>query len=160
MDRRVKFLDREGFAAQVIYPTVGLLWEAAVKDPALADALCRTYNTWALEICSSHKDRLIPAAHISLRDPGLAVREMNRVAKLGCHAVLSGRRPARAKASAIRFRIPYGPRRRTSTSRLGCTWLAMPITPGANTSATTIPVSCGSHECDPGPQNSARHDGL
>jgi len=33
MDRRVKFLDREGFAAQVIYPTVGLLWEAAVKDP-------------------------------------------------------------------------------------------------------------------------------
>jgi hypothetical protein len=49
MDRRVEFLDREGFAAQIIYPTVGLLWEAAVKDPALADALCRAYNTWALE---------------------------------------------------------------------------------------------------------------
>jgi Amidohydrolase len=93
MDRRVKFLDREGFAAQVIYPTVGLLWEAAVKDPALADALCRAYNTWALEICYSHKDRLIPAAHISLRDPGLAVRELTRVAKLGCHAVFVGAAP-------------------------------------------------------------------
>src|SRR5258708_30359217 len=47
MDKRVKFLDQEGFAAQVIYPTVGLLWEDTVDDPLLADALCRAYNTWA-----------------------------------------------------------------------------------------------------------------
>ena len=33
-----EILDREGFAAQVTYPTVGPL-EAAVQDPALADAL-------------------------------------------------------------------------------------------------------------------------
>jgi uncharacterized protein len=94
--RRVKFLDREGFAAQVIYPTVGLLWEAAVKDPVLVDALCLAYNTWALEICSSHKGRLIPAAHISSRDAGLAVRELNRVAKLGYHAVFVGAAPPEA----------------------------------------------------------------
>jgi uncharacterized protein len=98
MDQRVKFLDREGFAAQVIYPTVGLLWEAAVSDPALADALCRAYNTWALEICASHKDRLIPAMHISLRDPGLAVRELNRVAQLGCHTVFVGAAPYNGKS--------------------------------------------------------------
>jgi len=98
MDERIKFLDQEGFAAQIIYPTVGLLWEAAVKDPALADALCRAYNTWALEICSAHRDRLIPAAHISLRDPDLAVRELNRVAKLGCHTVFVGAAPCDGKS--------------------------------------------------------------
>ncbi len=53
MDARVKFLDREGFAAQVIYPTIGLLWEDAVAAPALAGALCRAYNTWTLELCAS-----------------------------------------------------------------------------------------------------------
>jgi hypothetical protein len=47
MDKRIEFLEREGLAAQVIYPTVGLLWEDAVSDPLLADALCRAYNTWA-----------------------------------------------------------------------------------------------------------------
>ena len=45
MDARVKFLDQEGFAAQVIFPTIGLLWEDTVDDPMLADALCRAYNT-------------------------------------------------------------------------------------------------------------------
>ncbi len=83
MDRRVAFLDDEGFAAQVIYPTMGILWQGDVQDPLLADALCRAYNTWAFEMCASHKDRLIPAAHISLLDAALAVPEMHRVAKLG-----------------------------------------------------------------------------
>ena len=98
MDKRVKFLDQEGFAAQVIFPTVGLLWEDTVDDPVLADALCRAYNTWALEVCASHKDRLFPAAHISLRDPGLAVRELERVAKLGCHSVFVGAAPYNGKS--------------------------------------------------------------
>jgi hypothetical protein len=41
MDKRVAFQDSEGFAAQVIYPTAGLLWEDAVDNPLLADAHCR-----------------------------------------------------------------------------------------------------------------------
>ncbi|MGH7917613.1 MAG: amidohydrolase family protein [Candidatus Binataceae bacterium] len=98
MDKRVKFLDHEGFAAQVIYPTIGLLWEDTVVDPALADALCRAYNTWALELCARHKDRLYPAAHLSLRDPALAVRELKRVAKLGCHSIFVGAAPHNGKS--------------------------------------------------------------
>jgi predicted TIM-barrel fold metal-dependent hydrolase len=98
MDKRIEFLDREGLAAQVIYPTVGLLWEDAVSDPLLADALCRAYNTWAMEICASHRDRLFPAAHISLRDPALAVRELERVAKLGCHSIFVGAAPYDGKS--------------------------------------------------------------
>jgi predicted TIM-barrel fold metal-dependent hydrolase len=71
---------------------------------ALADALCLAYNTWALEICSSHKDRLIPAAHISLRDPGLAVRELNRVARPGCHAVFVAAAPCDGRSLGDHWR--------------------------------------------------------
>ena len=95
MNKRIKFLDQEGFAAQVIYPTAGLLWEDSVSDPVLADALCRAYNTWAFELVASHKDRLFPAAHISIRDPALAVREMERVAKLGAHTIFISSAPVR-----------------------------------------------------------------
>ncbi|HVA82198.1 MAG TPA: amidohydrolase family protein [Candidatus Binataceae bacterium] len=93
MDRRVRFLDEEGFEAQVIFPTMGILWQGDVHDPHLADALCRAYNTWAFEMCSSHKDRLFPAAHISLLDAQLAVREMERVARLGCRTIFVASAP-------------------------------------------------------------------
>jgi len=98
MDKRVRFLDDEGIDCQVIYPTLGLLWEGGVDDPYVADALCRAYNTWAFELTASHKDRLFPAAHISLRDPQLAVREMQRVAKLGCRTVFVAAMPINGRS--------------------------------------------------------------
>ena len=93
MDKRIGFLNAEGIDAQVIYPTLGLLWEGDVDDPFLADALCRAYNTWAFELCATHADRLFPAAHISLRDSRLAVAEMQRVAKLGCRTIFLAAMP-------------------------------------------------------------------
>ena len=106
MDKRVEFLDAEGIQAQVIYPTLGLLWEGTVEDPVFADALSRAYNTWAFELCAGHSDRLFPAAHISLRDAELAVRELNRVAKLGCRTIFV----AAAPHQRAQFRPPgFGP---------------------------------------------------
>jgi uncharacterized protein len=98
MGKRVSFLDEEGMERQVIYPTMGLSWEGGIDDPYLADAHCRAYNTWAFEICSPHKDRLYPAAHISLRDPQLAVREMERVAKLGCRTIFVAAAPINGRS--------------------------------------------------------------
>ncbi len=98
MDKRIGFLNAEGIDAQVIYPTLGLLWEGEVADPFLADALCRAYNTWAFELCASHKDRLFPAAHISMRDPQLAVKELERVAKLGCHSIFLAAMPINGRS--------------------------------------------------------------
>jgi len=45
MDKRIAFLDEEGIESQFIYPTLGLFWEDGVKDPDLAAAHCRAYNT-------------------------------------------------------------------------------------------------------------------
>jgi predicted TIM-barrel fold metal-dependent hydrolase len=98
MGERVRYLDREGFAAQIIYPSLGLVWEGSVQDPGLADALCRAYNTWAFELCSDHRDRLYPAAHISLRDSALAVRELERVAKLGARSIFVAAAPVDGKS--------------------------------------------------------------
>ena len=93
MHKRVAFLDAEGIDAQVLYPTLGLLWEGSVDDAVFADALCRAYNTWAFERCAAYPDRLFPAAHISLRDPALAVRELHRVAKLGARTIFVAAAP-------------------------------------------------------------------
>ena len=98
MGKRVQFLDEEGIDIQIIFPTLGLLWEGDVEDPHLADAHCRAYNSWAVEICADHKDRLYPAAHISLRDPELTVREIKRMANLGCRSLFLGTIPHGGKS--------------------------------------------------------------
>lgn len=98
MGKRIQYLDAEGFDYQILFPTLGLLWEGEVRDPELAAALCRAYNTWAFEVCAGHRDRLFPAAHISLRDPALAAREIARVAKLGARSVMVGSAPVHGKS--------------------------------------------------------------
>lgn len=98
MGKRVQFLDAEGIDYQILFPTLGLLWEGEIRDPALAAAHCRAYNTWAFEICAGRLNRLFPAAHISLRDPALAVQEMQRIAKFGGHSVMVGSAPVHGKS--------------------------------------------------------------
>jgi len=98
MDKRVQFLDAEGIDYQVLFPTLGLLWEGEVRDPQLAAAHCQAYNTWAFEVCAGRLARLFPAAHISLRDPALAVREMQRVAQLGGRSIMVGSAPVHGKS--------------------------------------------------------------
>jgi uncharacterized protein len=98
MDARVRFMDDEGIGTQVIYPSLGIIWEGEVDDPALADALCRAYNRWAFELIAGHKDRLFPAAHISMRDPDAAVREMRRVAAMGARTVFVAAMPLKGRS--------------------------------------------------------------
>jgi predicted TIM-barrel fold metal-dependent hydrolase len=93
MVARVRFLDAEEIEFQVIYPSLGIVWEGELEDPILADALCRAYNRWAFDLVAGHKDRLFPAAHISLRDAKLAVAELNRVARLGCRTAFVSAAP-------------------------------------------------------------------
>lgn len=98
MNQRVRFLDQEGIESQFIYPTLGLLWEGQVSDPELAAAHCRAYNTWALDVCAAHRDRLFPVGHISLRHPAAAVQELQRLAKAGVRTVFVGAFPVDGKS--------------------------------------------------------------
>ncbi len=80
---RIERLDREKLSKAILYPTIGLLWEAEVQDPEISAAYCRAYNRWIVDFCSESGGRLIPIAHLSAGDPQEAARELER-------AVMSG----------------------------------------------------------------------
>jgi predicted TIM-barrel fold metal-dependent hydrolase len=74
---RIRVLDAENIDGAILYTTVGLLWEAEVDDPALAQAYTKAYNRWICEFCAD-EPRLWPTAHLSLSDPRAAARELER----------------------------------------------------------------------------------
>jgi predicted TIM-barrel fold metal-dependent hydrolase len=81
---RVELLDKENLAKAVLYPTLGILWEAEVEDVELSQAYCRAYNRWIADFCRPYRDRLIPIAHLSLGNPKAAAEEFRRAVKDGC----------------------------------------------------------------------------
>ena len=81
---RLELLDAEGLDAAVLYPTLGILWEAELDDVELSQAYCRAYNRWIADFCRGSGGRLIPIAHLSLGDPGAAAAELERAVKDGC----------------------------------------------------------------------------
>src|SRR6266851_7668506 len=84
MEERIELLDTEGMAKTILYPTIGLLWEAELFDAELSAAYCRAYNRWIADFCRDSGGRLIPIAHLSLGDPEEAARELERAVKDGC----------------------------------------------------------------------------
>ncbi len=84
MKERLELIEREGMAKAVLYPTIGLLWEAELFDAELSAAYCRAYNRWIADFCRDSGGRLIPIAHLSLGDPAEAARELERAVKDGC----------------------------------------------------------------------------
>ena len=81
---RVSRLNEEKLSKAILYPTIGLLWEAEIEDPELATAYTRSYNRWIVDMCKDGAGRLYPIAHISLADVALATTELERAVKAGC----------------------------------------------------------------------------
>ncbi len=78
-------MDREGVDLSVLFPTLGLyiMWRDNL-DPELSAAICRAYNTWLAEYCSTNGSRLYGVALIPLQDPVQAVTELRHAKeKLG-----------------------------------------------------------------------------
>jgi predicted TIM-barrel fold metal-dependent hydrolase len=93
---RLAVMDVEGIDVVLLYPTIGITWEGLVDDPKLATAYTRAYNRWIVDFCSHDRRRLIPIAHICLKDPEGALEEVQRARHDGCAGVyLSPDLPAR-----------------------------------------------------------------
>ncbi len=93
---RLTVMDDERIDVVLLYPTIGIAWEGLVRDPAIATAYSRAYNRWIVDFCSHDRRRLVPIAHICLKDPEGAVEEVKRARKDGCAGVyLSPDPPAR-----------------------------------------------------------------
>jgi predicted TIM-barrel fold metal-dependent hydrolase len=80
-------MDAEAIDTAILYPTIGICWEGAVKDPELATAYTRAYNRWIVDFCSTDRRRLVPIAHVSLLDPDGAVEEARRARQAGCAGI-------------------------------------------------------------------------
>jgi predicted TIM-barrel fold metal-dependent hydrolase len=75
----LKAMDKEGIETAVLFPTAGLSI-GLVRQPDLAQALCRAYNDFVHERFMKASKRLKPVAIIPLQDIPAAVKELNRVA--------------------------------------------------------------------------------
>jgi predicted TIM-barrel fold metal-dependent hydrolase len=80
---RLALLDRDGIAAALLYPSLGLQWEAEVEDPAYALAHARAYNRWIEDFCAGSGGRLVPIAHLTLGDATAAAAELRRAVRAG-----------------------------------------------------------------------------
>jgi predicted TIM-barrel fold metal-dependent hydrolase len=93
---RLAFLDGEKIWANVLYPNVGGFGAGGflrIQDPALVLACVRAYNDWLFEWTGADRRRLVPVMATPFWDVPAAVREIERCAALGYHALLFCNQP-------------------------------------------------------------------
>lgn len=81
---RVAWLDGAGLDAAVCFPNFGLLWERALSGslPALHTNMT-AWNRWCASVVADGGGRLLPVAHLSLRDPDWLLGQLTRLEAAG-----------------------------------------------------------------------------
>jgi uncharacterized protein len=72
---RIPDMDVDGIDAAFLYPSMGLQFINFVEDPSLAAAICRAYNRWLADYCSTFPDRLFGVAMLPMQSVEVAVQE-------------------------------------------------------------------------------------
>jgi len=85
---RLQDMDHEGIEVSVVFPTMFLVWPLA-DSPALARALCRSYNEWIAAKCTASGGRIRWVATLPLPDVEGTVEEVRRAKKLGACGVMT-----------------------------------------------------------------------
>src|SRR5260221_2256734 len=85
---RLPDMDHEGIEVSVVFPTMFLVWPLA-DSPALARALCRSYNEWIAAKCAASGGRIRWVATLPLPDVEGTVEEVRRAKKLGACGVMT-----------------------------------------------------------------------
>jgi predicted TIM-barrel fold metal-dependent hydrolase len=85
--QRVKDMDQDGVAGDVLYTTLGfrMFW---IKDAGFQRSCFQVYNDWLAEFCSHSPKRLKGLGLISLYDPNLAAEDLTNCAKKGLAGAL------------------------------------------------------------------------
>jgi predicted TIM-barrel fold metal-dependent hydrolase len=98
---RIATLDACGTDAAVVFPNLGLHWENYLRDdvPALCANL-QAYNRFAVDVAREAAGRLLPAAHLSLRDPAWFEDEVARCARGGLRLAMVGANAVDGRALA------------------------------------------------------------
>jgi predicted TIM-barrel fold metal-dependent hydrolase len=75
---RLKAMDRDGIERGLLFPSAGL-YLPSVEEEAYAAALCRAYNNWLYDYCSTDPKRLMGVGVLPIQDVKLAIEEARRV---------------------------------------------------------------------------------
>lgn len=78
---RVKDQDRDGVDGEVLYGILGM--SDRLKDEEASVVMLRIYNDWLKDFCAPYPDRLLGLANIPCHTPEMALREAQRVARMG-----------------------------------------------------------------------------
>ena len=84
---------RDGVAAEIIYPTVGMVL-CNHRDFDYKKACFDAYNLWIAEFCGAHPDRLIGVGQTAMRSVEDGMRELDQVKALGLRGVMMPGNPA------------------------------------------------------------------
>jgi hypothetical protein len=86
-EARIGDQKRDGVAAEVIYPTVGMVI-CNHKDFDFKEACFAAYNRWIAEYCSHHPKRLIGVGQTAMKTPADGIRDLESIKKLGLRGVM------------------------------------------------------------------------
>jgi predicted TIM-barrel fold metal-dependent hydrolase len=86
-EARLEDQDRDGVAAEIIYPTVGMVL-CNHRDFDYKKACFDAYNLWIAEFCSAHPQRLIGIGQTALRSPEEGIEDLRRIRELGLRGVM------------------------------------------------------------------------
>ncbi len=90
---RLEDQDRDGVAAEVIYPTVGMVL-CNHKDFDYKKACFDAYNRWIAEFCASSPARLLGCGQTAMRTPQEGIEDLKAIAALGLRGVMLPGNPA------------------------------------------------------------------
>ena len=77
--------DRDGVAAEVLYPSVGMLL-CNLTDGDYKHACFDAYNQWIAEYQAEARERLIGIGQTALRSVEEGIDDLQRIKALGCAA--------------------------------------------------------------------------
>ena len=92
-EARLSDQDRDGVAAEVIYPTVGMQL-CNHRDADYKKACFDAYNRWIAEYCGAHPDRLLGVGQTAVRSPSEAIEDLHAIKDAGLRGVMMPGLPA------------------------------------------------------------------
>lgn len=79
--------DRDGVAAEVIYPSIGMVL-CNHPDLAYKRACFEAYNRWIAGYCSAHPDRLVGLGQTAMRTPEEGIADLEAMKAMGLRGVM------------------------------------------------------------------------
>jgi predicted TIM-barrel fold metal-dependent hydrolase len=92
-EARIADQQRDGVAAEVIYPTVGMVL-CNHSDFDYKSACFAAYNRWIAEYCSAHPARLLGVGQTAMRTPRDGIADLRAIRALGLRGVMLPQDPA------------------------------------------------------------------